>query len=66
LALGAIEVYLPIISLKRLDVLALGVICVGYTAWASLTIALILTVSVINGLSKSRAELRKQGPLIIS
>lgn len=55
LALRAIKVSLPIISLKRLDVLALGVIYVGYAAWASLTIALILTVSVINGLSKGRA-----------
>ena len=52
LALRAIKVSLPIIGLKRLDVLALSVIYVGYAAWASLAIALILTVSVINGLSE--------------
>ena len=55
LALRAIKVSLPIIGLKRLNVLALGVIYIGYTAWASLTIALILTISIINGLSKGRA-----------
>ena len=52
LALRAIKVSLPIIGLKRLDVLALGVIYVRYAAWASLTKALILAVSVINGLSE--------------
>ena len=55
LALRAIKVSLSVISLKRLNVLALGVIYIGYTTWAGLTIALILTVSIVNGLSKGRA-----------
>lgn len=51
LALGAIEVCLPIISLKRLNVLSLCVVYIGNTTWAGLAVALVMSVGVINGLS---------------
>lgn len=50
MTLRTIKAGLPIISLKRLRVLALGVIDVGYATWGSLGVALILTVRVINSL----------------
>lgn len=57
LPLWAVEISLPTIRLKRAGVLALGVIGVRYSAWARCLVALVLTVSVINSLSKrSRAD----------
>lgn len=62
LALRAIKVGLPIISLKRLRVLALGVIDVSYATWASLGVALILTIRVINSLSMTLGGKESQYP----